>query len=1034
MSKRGKIYSVACNDFVTYDEVMFLPGEYLNIIIGPNGTGKSTLVSAIVLGMGGRPEILSRSSALTDWIKHGCDEALIEIHVYKNETETTSFQRQFNQDGMDEYKIDGKKYSRKQFLLKVKEYNIQVDNLCQFLPQDRVQDFAKMNEQELLANTQISVCTEEVQQQYQQLVELRQKQLDVDKDEKTRQKEVEDLQAKNESLRPQIENIQARGDLVKDVEMLNRKIAWIEYEQCDVKVVEYTNDLNQAQTKLSAAEKKLEPVKKEADSIVKERKKMENLINSERDAIAKLKETISKQQDQLARLTSEMQNAKGELHDAVVRARDRKNEIAQASTILLAVKQDLANLLEQQMSQEDREAQISQLDQRFKEISQQKRELTQKRSNLKFEIDALENQRMNITNRVQNMENVERRKLEKLKNGSEQAQSAYAAAMWLRENRQMFKGHIYDPIVLELRLDKQDDAKFLENTVQLRDFFSFGCENADDLELFLREMRVKHKLQVSAYHADGGNHLLYHSTYPISQMQRFGFQKYLIDTIKGPAPVLNFLCKTYRIQDVPICDESTGMKIGNLPKEIRVVYTPTKRFQITISKYSGNVSSSASDVRSRNILDTSVDPGKIAEQKQQLTDLQHQKDQKSNEIARIEDKLRQIEDKAQVVNQAKRTIEDSGNAVRVAAEKVKRQQQKFDQLQQQVIDIPAEKEKFKQRAEQIVNNIFRVHEAMNNSLREYVKPCITIETQSHKLQLFRNVNQEIEEKIHMLQEEVTRSKRLKETIQQHVNNARNEMKAKEAKAKKLTDNKHPKDKNFPYKADFAKLPSDHDELVQAMTQLQARIDCMGAFDQNIIDEYEQRQEQIDAILREIRGSTNRKNELQQQIDAIHVQWYATISGVVRTINDNFSRFMSLMNLAGEVELSREGEHDYTKYGITIRVKYRAQDPMAKLDRTYQSGGERAVAIGVYTLSLQQLSHVPFRCVDEINQGMDPKNERKIFEMLVNETCQVGQSQYFFVTPKLLPNLAFNELMNVFIVENGKFIDDPYLFVKHQIEG
>lgn len=47
------------------------------------------------------------------------------------------------------------------FLKVIAEFNIQVDNLCQFLPQDRVQDFTKMNAQELLHNTQISVCPPE---------------------------------------------------------------------------------------------------------------------------------------------------------------------------------------------------------------------------------------------------------------------------------------------------------------------------------------------------------------------------------------------------------------------------------------------------------------------------------------------------------------------------------------------------------------------------------------------------------------------------------------------------------------------------------------------------------------------------------------------------------------------------------------------------------------------------------------------------------------------------------------------------------
>lgn len=35
--------------------------------------------------------------------------------------------------------------------------NIQVGNLCQFLPQDKVADFAKMSQQELLENTEKAV-------------------------------------------------------------------------------------------------------------------------------------------------------------------------------------------------------------------------------------------------------------------------------------------------------------------------------------------------------------------------------------------------------------------------------------------------------------------------------------------------------------------------------------------------------------------------------------------------------------------------------------------------------------------------------------------------------------------------------------------------------------------------------------------------------------------------------------------------------------------------------------------------------------
>ena len=41
----------------------------------------------------------------------------------------------------------------------VAKFNIQVGNLCQFLPQDKVADFAKMTQQQLLESTEKAVST-----------------------------------------------------------------------------------------------------------------------------------------------------------------------------------------------------------------------------------------------------------------------------------------------------------------------------------------------------------------------------------------------------------------------------------------------------------------------------------------------------------------------------------------------------------------------------------------------------------------------------------------------------------------------------------------------------------------------------------------------------------------------------------------------------------------------------------------------------------------------------------------------------------
>lgn len=53
----GAIVRMKLKDFVTYTNVEYFFGPQLNMIIGPNGTGKSTLVCAICLGLGWGPQV-----------------------------------------------------------------------------------------------------------------------------------------------------------------------------------------------------------------------------------------------------------------------------------------------------------------------------------------------------------------------------------------------------------------------------------------------------------------------------------------------------------------------------------------------------------------------------------------------------------------------------------------------------------------------------------------------------------------------------------------------------------------------------------------------------------------------------------------------------------------------------------------------------------------------------------------------------------------------------------------------------------------
>ena len=70
------------------------------------------------------------------------------------------------------------------------------------------------------------------------------------------------------------------------------------------------------------------------------------------------------------------------------------------------------------------------------------------------------------------------------------------------------------------------------------------------------------------------------------------------------------------------------------------------------------------------------------------------------------------------------------------------------------------------------------------------------------------------------------------------------------------------------------------------------------------------------------------------------------------------------------------------------------------------------------MAVQHVTVTPFRVVDEINQGMDRINERKVFIQMVDAACRPGTPQCFMFTPKLLPDLPYTHDVMPMTIFNG----------------
>ena len=61
----GSIVKVSLRNFMTYQQVELVPGPDLNVLIGPNGTGKSSFVCAICLGLNGPSNLLGNEISIS---------------------------------------------------------------------------------------------------------------------------------------------------------------------------------------------------------------------------------------------------------------------------------------------------------------------------------------------------------------------------------------------------------------------------------------------------------------------------------------------------------------------------------------------------------------------------------------------------------------------------------------------------------------------------------------------------------------------------------------------------------------------------------------------------------------------------------------------------------------------------------------------------------------------------------------------------------------------------------------------------------
>eukprot|EP01006_Ploeotia_vitrea_P013328 TRINITY_DN34908_c0_g1_i1.p1 TRINITY_DN34908_c0_g1~~TRINITY_DN34908_c0_g1_i1.p1 ORF type:complete len:242 (-),score=43.70 TRINITY_DN34908_c0_g1_i1:236-886(-) len=163
--------------------------------------------------------------------------------------------------------------------------------------------------------------------------------------------------------------------------------------------------------------------------------------------------------------------------------------------------------------------------------------------------------------------------------------------------------------------------------------------------------------------------------------------------------------------------------------------------------------------------------------------------------------------------------------------------------------------------------------------------------------------------------------------------------------------------------------------------------------------------------------------MESKIQGDKDKWWGTLTEKMQQISSRFEEFCKDQGIQGQVEVEEKG-NDFDQYCINLKMKFREEEELTQLNAQRQSGGERAVSTVLYLLALQSRTSCPFRIVDEIDQGMDIQNQKKIFLKMLASSGEVDAPQSFLITPKLQPNMIpdlesdHSAVVDIFCVWNG----------------
>ncbi|KAL9596436.1 MAG: hypothetical protein Q9219_005786 [cf. Caloplaca sp. 3 TL-2023] len=1080
----GSIVRVKLANFVTYTAVEFFPGPSLNMVIGPNGTGKSTLVCAICLGLGWGPQHLGRAKDVSEFVKHGEQEAHIEIELAadpkrhrRNPVIKCNIKRENNKST---FSIDDKPSSKKSVIELCRSFTIQIDNLCQFLPQDKVVEFAAMTPVELLRSTQRAVAPQEMLDMHDELKEHRQSQKTVQAKLRNDQDALENLENRQRAQAGDVERMREREVIKRRVEYLEMSRPFPLYRGALSKFKEGKRRRQQASEELKNLETEVEPSLR----AVNLKQEYQKQVQAGTSAKKKVVQDAERAADAIDRKLKDLHDRKAEM-EAEVEAeknggKESRKEIARLEQIITRLKK--------QIEEAPPDLDISGYNERMREKNRLVDDASQEITDLKLNQTELSKRGREKNERIRqardelaNLESQAGQQETKLKGAS---LDTFRAWDYVKKHQGDFEKQVFGPPIVECSVTDLRYVDQVEVLFQKNQLLTFTCQTKNDFKKLSAALHDHlHLAEINIQNMEGN---LENFPAPVdrSQLSRYGLTGWALDYITGPEPVMAMLCANVRLNSTGVGDGDTTSEqfdlLQNGPIESWVTkkssYKVLRRREYGPSATSTNVR----DVRKAQVwtnqpIDMSAKHDlqeNIEGWQSELVELKNQIDQNQQEIERLRTVIRENQEEHKNLQTEKAAKQKALAEIKALPTRLAQQEERLTAAKQSIAEMKQRLQAIQEKQEHLTREraqaaldyaaAIEVLQTAHTSLYEaeimLIEATSDVQTLVEKNASVKSLLAEKQAEVDELKQEVDECHRTAKEILQQVTAVTNQ--ADEELLKFFKE----------------ELPPNQtvEELESEIESEKARLELMheGGSSRGVIQEFEAREARIRKLREGLEALREEATEAEERVRSVRERWEPELDRLVGLISRSFGENMREIGCAGEVGVAKE--EDFEDWSVRILVKFRESEPLTPLDSHRQSGGERAVSTIFYLMSLQSLTRSPFRVVDEINQGMDPRNERLVHRRMVGLACcqsspppaptsltastpasngaersfdsvtvvngdvngdgvnlqaseeeagPGGGSQYFLITPKLLPSLHYARGMRVLCIASGEHVPE-----------